>query len=194
MIVAVFVFIVSITGLSIAGISFLRNVSASSSLSETPATSSPSETPPDRSTNVQASETSGNTLTDGEIVDGSEETTIRNGIHSCPEGWFIVGVKPAGSDQNNYLCSNRYGTYDGTQEIVVRPEQRQGTGACPIGYALTGFNGARTQMTISCARTTNTGEEFIHEADAEAARNDIPACPAGSVMVGIGPARFLCKP
>lgn len=120
-----------------------------------------------------------------EIFD-AEPITERNNMHTCPEGWYIVGVHV---DRNAFLCSDELGTYLVSQEFVdgddEAPTQRSNMHACPAGSAVTGIHVDNNWL--SCAPVKAGIQSEIIDGDDESVtiRGNMHACPAGSVLVGI---------
>jgi hypothetical protein len=134
-----------------------------------------------------------------EYIDGDNEpVTARNGMHTCPIGWFMVG---AHIGLNDFLCSNEFGSYTRSSEIVdgnVHPTIRFGMHACPTGYAMTGYHFGLNLL--SCARLRNPGGSVVLTYDVNGdnepvtVRGGMHACPRGQAMAGIDVSKnhFIC--
>lgn len=117
----------------------------------------------------------------GQTVD---RNTQRNGMHSCPQGQFVIGVRV---DRNLLLCSGEFGSYTRAQEIVQAggasrvESQSHGMHACPEGMAITGLHVSRNLL--ACAPVARPPiPRFV---DAGTQRSGMHACRAGNPASGI---------
>lgn len=117
----------------------------------------------------------------GQTVD---TRTQRNGMHSCPAGQFVVGVRV---DRNQLLCSGEFGGYTPTQETVQQggarriDSQSHGMHACPEGMGVTGLH--VTRNLVACAPVARPPiPRFV---DTDTQRFRMHACPAGNPVSGI---------
>jgi ferredoxin len=113
-----------------------------------------------------------------EFIDGPKERTIRQGMHSCPVGAFIVGIHV---DGKKLLCSNSISSYSEQDERVNYDIIRQGMHACPKGSAMTGVHVDR--RLLSCAPVPQAFNAEI--VDHYTIRNGMHACPEDTVAAGI---------
>jgi hypothetical protein len=118
-----------------------------------------------------------------EIVD---TITQRNGMHACPDTQSMTGIR---LDRNELLCSNVFGSYTSSQEVVDGDDEpatvRNDMHACPDGMAMTGVHEGNNWL--SCAPVPGGFQSVIVDGDDEpvTVRNDMHACPDGMVMVGL---------
>lgn len=117
----------------------------------------------------------------GQTVDTD---TQRNGMHSCPPGQFVVGVRV---DRNQLLCSGEFGGYTTTQETVQQGgarrinSQSHGMHACTEGMGMTGLH--VTRNLVACAPIALPPiPRFV---DTDTQRFRMHACPAGNPVSGI---------
>jgi hypothetical protein len=115
---------------------------------------------------------------------GIDRDTQRNGMHSCPLGKFVVGIRV---DKNLLLCSGEFGGYTGSQEIVQSggvdkvDTQSHGMHACPEGMAMTGHHVSRNLL--ACAPVARPPiPRFV---DVGTQRSDMHACREGNPVSGI---------
>ena len=117
----------------------------------------------------------------GQTVD---RDTQRNGMHSCPPGQFVVGVRV---DRNLLLCSGEFSGYTTAQEIVQEggawkvESQSHGMHACPEGMGVTGVHVSKNML--ACAPLARPPiPRFV---DAGTQRSGMHACPAGDPVSGV---------
>lgn len=136
-----------------------------------------------------------------ERVDGDDEpVTVRNGMHTCPRGYFVTGVHVA----NNDLLCNGYFGYTMNPEVVRSFRLIVGNRnfvRCGANEFVTGVHVGN--QTLSCSSFAGSahgdynptlGAMFIDEPPGQTVRANMHACPAGSVLVGADWNRnsFLC--
>jgi hypothetical protein len=106
----------------------------------------------------------------------SDSGTQRNGMHSCPEGQFVMGAEVA---KNLLLCESLPGNF--AAEIVDSGTQDQGMHACPPGMTMTGLQASKNLL--ACAPLTNPPpSRFVDSSTQELGMH---ACPGGAPAAGI---------
>lgn len=125
-----------------------------------------------------------------EIIDGDNELTVRNNMHTCPWGFIVSGVHV---NNNDLLCTGYFGWSMGSE--VVRNLQlfigHRRFVRCAHNEFVTGIHVAN--RTLSCSKFTgsatdtydpNLGSLFIDEGAGLTVRANMHACPTDSVLVG----------
>jgi len=109
---------------------------------------------------------------------GVDRDTQRNGMHSCPPGFFVIGVHV---ETNLLLCSREFGGYSSWEEIIDRSTQVQSMHACPEGMAMTGLHVGRNLL--ACAPVARPPiPAFV---DRRNQNNSMHGCPRGNPVSGI---------
>lgn len=124
---------------------------------------------------------------DGSI--GVSGYTQRQGMHACPVGRYLSGVR---LDHNMFLCRQQPGfTYTTGAEFIRRSGgySEANMAACPPGHAVTGLHESKNLLLCAPYATAN------RMVDPSTQRAGMHSCPQGRVMTGLhaGNNQLLCQ-